>query len=133
MYALLLLLVPTTADHRPEQPAYFVNVDVIVVNRVRSFNVEFDAWGRPRYKPNEVWWVSFWDELQVTLLPIPNLRIDRGWWPMSKVLNITHTTDGWLFESTDGVNVIAPVLLYVDSPFDWEMRNRRIYIPIRKP
>ncbi len=38
-----------------------------------------------------------------------------------------------MVENRNGINVIARELTVIDSPFDWEMRNRRIYIPIRKP
>lgn len=138
MYALLLVLAPiaTTAprpEAEPSQAAYFVKVDLIVINRVRSQTTEYDAWGRPIHKPTEIWWVSFWDHVRVSVLPIPGRKIDRGWWNMSNVRTIAPCTDGWLIESNDGMNVVAPKLLVIDSPFDWEMRNRGIYVPIRKP
>ncbi|MFQ5734754.1 MAG: hypothetical protein ACE5KM_22700 [Planctomycetaceae bacterium] len=138
MCALMLLLAPiaTTAQQpkaEPPQAAYFTKVDVIIINRVRSQTTEYDAWGRPIYKPTEVWWVSFWDKVRVSVLPVPGMKIDRGWWSMGNVRNIAPCTDGWLVESNDGMNVIAPELLVIDSPYDWEMRNRGIYLPIRKP
>lgn len=146
MYALLLLLAPiaTSAEKPKTQPpkaeskpqvqaAYFVKVDRIVINRVRSFTTDYDDWGRPIHKPTEVWWVSFWDDVRVSVLPVPKMQIDRGWWAMDTVLNISRCTEGWMVENRNGLNVIARELTVIDSPFDWEMRNRHIYIPIRKP
>lgn len=115
------------------QAAYFVKVDRIVINRVRSFTTEYDAWGRPTYKSTEVWWISFWDDPRAVLLPIPGLEIDRGWWAMDTVVNISRCTEGWIAENQNGINVIAKQLIVIDSSFDWEMRNRRIYRPIKKP
>ena len=138
MYALMLLLAPiaTTGEQpkaEPAQVAYFVKVDVIVINRVRSQTTEYDAWGRPIHKPTETWWVSFWDHVRVSVLPVPRMKIARGWWSMSNVRNIARCTDGWIVESNDDMNVIAAKLIVIDSPFDWEMKNRGIYMPIRKP
>jgi hypothetical protein len=64
---------------------------------------------------------------------VPVALIDRGWWTCAQCRDICPCTDGWLVESKDGINVVAPNMLMVDSPYDWEMRNRRIYCPIRKP
>ena len=146
MYALLLLLAPiatsaekpkaqpSQAESKPQvQAAYFVKVDRIIINRVRSFTTDYDAWGRPIHKPTEVWWVSFWDDVRVSVLPVPKIQIDRGWWAMDTVQNISRCTGGWLVENRNGINVIAKELTVIDSPFDWEARNRGIYLPIRKP
>lgn len=38
-----------------------------------------------------------------------------------------------MIESNDGLNVIGRELIVIDSPFDWEMKHRGIYCPIRKP
>ena len=133
MYALLLVLAPIAAEPPKQQPVYFVKVDIVVINRVRTYSVEYDPWGRPTYVPHETVWVSFWDHLRLTVLPAPGLLIDRGWWTMSQVRSITRSMDGWILESKDNINVITPEIRLIDSPFDWEMRNRRIFRPIRKP
>jgi hypothetical protein len=132
MYALVLLLAPMAAE-QPQQPAYYVKVDFVVINRVRTFNVEYDNWGRPRFVPQETVWISFWDRLRVTVLPVPQAIVARGWWTMSNLRSMTRCTEGWLLESNDNINVIAPEVRIINSSFDWEMRHRRIFRPIRRP
>lgn len=133
------LLVPTPAvkpakSMSPPATAWFVEVDLIVVNRVRSYATSYDAWGRPRIIVSERWWVSFWDDLPpVVVIPTPGLRIDRGYWLMDQVVHISRASGGWIVESKGGINVIAARFWFIDSHYDWEMRNRRIFRPIRKP
>ena len=133
---LMLAALPVQVETAPS-PVYFVKVDLIIVNRVRSHSTSYDAWGRPSITSSEQWWVSFWEILWTPQipgqLPIPLGLIDRGWWTYSQCRQIVPSSDGWLLESKDGINVLAPNVWFVDSPYDWEMRHRRIYCPIRKP
>lgn len=140
MLSLLMLaaVAPAAANASPSSSsAYFVTVDLIVVNRVRSHSTSYDAWGRPSTTSSEQWWVSFWELLWTPTIPgqfsVPLALIDRGWWTCAQCRHVCPCSDGWLVESKDGINVVAPHLWIVDSPYDWEMRNRRIYCPIRKP
>ena len=130
--------VQSAADHVPDatklmvvEPAYYVTVDFVVINHVKTYSVEFDAWDRPRIKPHETVWVSFWDRLHATFIPVG--LVARGWASMSQVRNITRCSDGWMISLKNNVNVITPEIRVIESPYDWEMRNRRIYRPIRKP
>jgi hypothetical protein len=138
MLTLLMLAaaVPAAAD-ASSSSAFYVKVDLIVVNRVRSHSTSYDAWGRPSTTSTEQWWVSFWELLWSPAIPghvsVPLGWIDRGWWTYTQCRDFSPCSEGWLVESKDGINVVAPHLSIVDSPYDWEMRNRRIYCPIRKP
>lgn len=108
-------------------PQYFARVDVIVINRVRSQTTSWDAWGRPLCKPTETWWISFWEIGWFEWS-------DRGWWSMTSVRSISKSScGGWVVESNDDINIVADELILIDSPYDWEMRNRVNYRPIRKP
>ncbi len=136
---LLLAALPANAATPAQQAnaAYFVKVDLIVVNRVRSHSTNYDPWGRPCTRCSEQWWVSFWDVQWSPAIPgfvsMPIGLIDRGWWTCSQCVGFFPSTDGWLVEAKDGINVSAPHMILIDSPFDWEMRNRRVYRPIKKP
>lgn len=129
----LLLAMPVPTAAPAEQPEYFVDVDYVVINRVRTYQVTLDDWGRPTWTANETVWLSFWDRLPVAVLPAPGVIMARGWWTSSNLLEISPCTEGWVFRSKDGINVIASELRFVNSPFDWEMRHRRIFRPIRRP
>ena len=136
LQVLLLAALPVQAP-KPAATAYYAKVDVILVNRVRSHSTSYDEWGRQKRTFSEQWWVSFW---QVQWIPsptgigsIPAVCIDRGWWSCSNCKGFYPCTDGWLVESKDGLNVVAPNLFIVDSPFDWEVKHRKVYKPIRKP
>jgi hypothetical protein len=59
--------------------------------------------------------------------------VARGWWTMSQLRSIIPCTEGWLLESKDNLNVITPEVRFINSPFDWEMRHRRIFRPFRRP
>lgn len=135
MTTLLLILMPIMAEI-PQQPVVFVQVDAVVINRVRSYSESTDAWGRTQITTHEQTWVSFWSDFQLpTFLGggrIP-FAIDHGWWTMSQVKNIAPATDGWMIESQDGINVTAGKLLLIESDFDWELRNRRVYRPMQMP
>lgn len=137
MLSVLLLAVVPVEAAKPAPTAYFAKVDVIVVNRVRSHSTSYDDWGRPTHKYSEQWWVSFWECAWVPTVPaigaVPFAWIDRGWWSCSQCRAIVPCSGGWLVESKDGMNVIAPALWVVDSPFDWEVRMRRIYRPLCRP
>ena len=52
---------------------------------------------------------------------------------MRQVRCITRCSDGWVIESKDNGNVITSAIRVIDSDYDWEMRNRFLYYPIRKP
>jgi len=137
---LLLAAMPTQAETSKataKATAYFVDVDLIIINRVRGHSTSYDDWGRPHMKTSEQWWVSFWQYKWLPVYPggvrVPIALIDRGWWSCSQIKAIELCSDGYLVESKDGMNVIAPNLSIVDSPYDWEMRHRRIYKPIRRP
>lgn len=132
-YPIVFVFMPPVPAEPPKQSVYFVKVDFVVINRVRSYSVEYDAWDRPTIVPHETVWVSFWDRLALTVIPTPGLRVGRGWWTMSQVRSITQATEGWIVESKDNINVITPEIRLIDSTFDWEMRNRYIFRPIRKP
>ena len=128
---------PQKAAPQEPAPAYFVKVDLIVVNRVRSHTTNYDAWGRPCTRCTEQWWVSFWEVKWSPKIPgllsVPIDIIDRGWWTCSQCVGFFPCTEGWLVESKDRINVTAPDMVLIDSPYDWEMRNRRNYRPIKKP
>lgn len=136
---LLLAALPANAapPQAPPTPAYFAKVDLIVVNRVRSHSTNYDAWGRPCTRCSEQWWVSFWEVSWSPRIPgihsVPIELIDRGWWTCSQCVGFYPCTDGWMVESKDGINVSAAQMIVIDSPFDWEMRHRRTYRPIKKP
>ncbi len=133
---LLLATLPVDASG-PVKDGFFVDVDVIIVNRVRTHSTSYDDWGRPHIKCSEQWWVSFWEILWMPAIPghaaMPIAWIDRGWWTCSHCEGVFPCTEGWMVESKDGINVTAPQLLVIDSPYDWEMKNRKIYRPITKP
>lgn len=134
---LAILLAAPCAARKPAPTAEFVKVDLIVINRVRSHHVEteFDYRWRAveRHVYTETWWISFWDKPFAALLPLPGAWIDRGWWQADALQNISRGPDGWILESKDGLNVIGRELWIIDSPFDWEVRMRRVYQPIRRP
>lgn len=122
----------------PNQPAWFVKVDLCVINHVRSFNTEWDQWDRPRFKPSSTTWVSFWSICWTPPLPylaasVPVALVNHGWRTTNQTRNIVPCEDGWIIENKDGINVIARDVWVVASPYDWEMRNRRLYCPLRKP
>lgn len=134
----ILLLATLPVDAAGSSNAeYFVEVDVIVINRVRTHSTSYDDWGRPRIKCSEQWWVSFWEVLWSPKLPgypaMPMAWIDRGWWTCSHCEGYFPCTEGWMARSKDGINVSARHLWIVDSPYDWEMKNRQVYRPIAKP
>lgn len=125
---------PQVPKAEPPPPAhFFAAVDLIVVNRVREFTTTYDAWGRPSHRAKETWWISFWQKPRGVVIAAHLPLIDRGWWTMSQVRRLTSCTGGWLAESKDGLNVIAKSCIFIDSPYDWEMKNRRMYLPIKKP
>lgn len=132
----LLAVLPVEAP-KPAATAYFAKVDVIVVNRVRSHTTSYDEWGRPTHKYTQQWWVSFWQKRWAPAIPmagpVPIGWIDRGWWSCSNCKGFYPCSDGWMVESKDGMNVIAAELLVIDSPFDWEVKHRCVYQPIKKP
>lgn len=136
LHVLLIAVLPVEAP-KPAVTAHFAKVDVIIVNRVRSHSISYDEWGRPKRAFSEQWWVSFWEVVWAPNLhgpgAVPVSWIDRGWWACSNCRGFFPCTDGWLVESKDGVNVVAPELLVVDSPYDWEVKHRKVYKPIRKP
>lgn len=138
MKALLILaaVLPVEAQ-KPAKTAYFAKVDLIIVNRVRSHTTSYDEWGRPTHKYTSQWWVSFWKKRWAPAMPfagpVPTGWIDRGWWSCSNCKGFYPCSDGWMVESKDGMNVIASDLLIIDSPFDWEVKHRCIYQPIKKP
>ena len=128
------LFAGNVADERvPVQPSSVVMVELVIINFVRTTTETEDVWGRPRYTPNLTIWVSFWDYCTVPWIPSDRCLIARGWWIMSQVRSITCCSDGWIFESKDNVNIITPEIRLIDSDYDFEMRNRIIYQPIRKP
>lgn len=129
----VLLLLAVVKDCLTTETQQFVRVDFVVINRVRTFDTEYDGWGRPRVVPRESVWISFWDHLRVTVLPGPGPLVARGWWTASNLRNMVPCTDGWLLESNDGVNVVTSEIRFINSPFDWELRHRRIFRPIQKP
>lgn len=133
---ILLMLAAGTAE--PVQPAWFARVDLILVNRVRSVTIEYDAWGRPVYRTSEVCWVSFWRR---PYAPCPGgwwpvckrAWIDCGWWNWNRVRLLAPCSDGWVIENDDALNVVAPDLLVIDSGFDYELRHRGAYRPLKTP
>jgi len=133
---ILLAVLPVQAP-KPAGTAHFAKVDVIIVNRVRNHSTSYDEWGRPSHKFSEQWWVSFWDVLWVPAVPaagaLPAGWVDRGWWPCSNCRGMYPCSDGWMVESKDGLNVVAGKLWIIDSPFDWEVKHRKLYRPIKKP
>lgn len=136
MSILLLAVLPVEAP-KPAATAYYAQVDLIVINRVRSHTTSYDEWGRPRHRFSEQWWVSFWDILWVPAAPLggvlPAGWIDRGWWSSSNCVGISPCSDGWVVESKNGLNVVAKKLWVIDSPFDWEVKHRKLYRPLKKP
>ena len=130
---MICFMMPVSVEKKDEPPqqVYFVKVDRIVINRHRHYRVKFDAWDRPQISCYEYWWVSFWDKKWI---PIPFMSVfiwqDRGYFGECNIRSISQCTDGWMIESVDGVNVISENLIFVDSPYDWEMRKRVLYNPI---
>ena len=85
----------------------------------------------------ETWWVSFWDVVVVNIPPFGPVfvdLVDRGWWPMGDVRTLAPCSDGFAIEKKgrSGLTVIGTELWVIDSPFDWEVKHRRIYRPIRE-
>lgn len=120
---------------RPAPTMMFVFVDRIVINRVRNHHtvLDFDVRWRTveRHVWTTTWWISFWDRPAFeALLPAPGAWIDRGWWRGDRLARICHGPDGWIVEARDGPAVAAQALLIVDSPYDWEVRHRRIWRPL---
>lgn len=120
--------VPACVDRRVD----FFEADAAVVNFVKTLEETRDAWGRVRYEPHQVVWVSFWSDLRLPVFlgggAIP-YAIDHGWWAESHLQQVSPATGGWMLESADGVNVTARRFVVITSDHDWEMRNRRIYRP----
>lgn len=133
---LLLTVLPVQAP-KPAATAYLANVDLIVVNRVRSHSTSYDEWGRAKRAFSEQWWVSFWEYVWVPMPngvgAVPAACIDRGWWSCSNCRGFYRCSDGWMVESKDDLNVVGADLIVVDSPFDWEVKHRKVYKPISKP
>lgn len=147
MHAVLLsiwLLAPCEAQ-RPAQTADFVKVDFIVINRHRQVREwEETNWEHQpvvRREFTENWWVSFWDVLVVDVPrfgPVFYELVDRGWWRFDQIELISPCSDGFMVQAKSadgkpGLTVLAGEVHLIDSPFDWEVRNRRIYDPIRRP
>jgi hypothetical protein len=133
--ALMLLVAWQAAAVKPSgHSGLFVNVDFVVLNYARSYTEERDAWGRPHRTPTLTIWVSYWDCLTVPLgwtgASVPVALIARGWDAESGVRSIVPCSEGWLIAS-EKANVIASDLSVVCSPYDWELRNRWLYWPIR--
>jgi len=140
----ILFLAPCEAP-QPLQGGYYVKVDVIVINRQRRIREwEEENWRHElvaKREFSETWWVSFWDVLVVSVPPLGPLYvdfIDRGWWSADKVESLAPCSDGFVIERKPekgelGLSVIGTELHIIDSPYDWEMRNRRIYQPIQAP
>lgn len=128
-WLIVLQLIRAPAPAPEPDGSRLVIVDRIVINRVRSVSWAFDAWGRPVSTPSEIWWVSYWERCRAVVLPVP--MIDRGWAAMSQVVLITPSTAGWCVELKNGLCVSARELVVIDSPFDWEMKHRVVYWPLK--
>lgn len=48
-------------------------------------------------------------------------------------MSLTPCSQGWAATNEDGLTVFADELLIIDSPYDWEVRNRLLSDPVRKP
>lgn len=112
-----------------------VDVDLIVVNRVRRVLVTRDARGRLVQVPSEVWYVSFYDFLRVPAIPgllvNPVVMVHRGWRNCFGLGCAQRCSGGWVIDTNDGFTVVGTKLFFIDSPYDWELRHRAIYLPIR--
>lgn len=130
LYILILAAAPPAAAVQPQHTIYIVKVDFVVVNTVRRTSTVYDAWGRPRYTASSTIWISFYDRLP-TFIPVG--WINRGWWAANQLRSCVPCTEGWAFESKNNMLIIAQQIVFIDSTYDWEMRNRYIYLPIRIP
>ena len=125
------------AAEQPQQPSYFARVDFVVINHVRTFHVTYDRWDRPCTTASITTWVSYYDWKWSTPLPgfhgvcVPVGWVNRGFVTIGNA-RMLRCTDGWLVETPE-YTVITPVLLVVDSDYDFELRWRRIFRPIRRP
>ena len=131
--AVLLWLAAMIAEPR----SLIAEFDFAIINHVRTYTVEFDRWGRPTWTPHLTAWVSFYDFVTLPrglIVPsVPVAWINRGWWTVSQTRSILPCSDGWLLDSTDRVTVVATAVYLVESDYDWEMRHRKWFDPIRKP
>lgn len=138
----ILFLAPREAP-RPAVVVPVVRVDIIVVNRHRQVR-EWDErnWRHDLIRKREfteTWWVSFWDLMVVSVPPFGPVAvdlIDRGWWPANEIEVVAPAHHGFAVvkkgsEKKPGLTVIGSELWIIDSPFDWEVRNRRLYRPMR--
>lgn len=128
---------------RPAPSLVLVEVDRIVVNRHRQVR----TWQQPNWRHQLVlkreftdnWWVSFWDVVLVQAGPVFFVQlVDRGWWRANQVEAFSPTDKGWAVfaKSVDGkpgLVIEARELVIVDSPYDWEAKNRQVYNPIIRP
>jgi len=116
----LLLILPLIAP-APE-PNGVVHVDVIVVNQYNQRTCETTDDGKTRYFYRTYWYDSFWTIHWFP--PIGMVRVpvwcNRGWRRMEP---LHRCDDGWA-ASLNGRTVIAPLVLYVVSDYDFEYRNR---------
>ena len=129
---------------RPASTVLAVQVDLIVINRHRQVRKWEELDHRLRVvkkrKFTETWWVSFWDAIVV---PSPAGGIlfadivDRGWWPGGDTLFLQRCSTGFCIGQKSArpgaprLVVFARSLCVVDSPFDYEVKNRRFYQPIQ--
>lgn len=135
----MLFLAPCEAP-KPAAVGSCVRVDIIVINRHRQVR-EWDELNWRNYvvrkrEFTETWWVSFWDVKVVSLPPFGPIfvdLVDRGWWPMGDVRSVAPCTEGFSVEKKGraGLVVIGTELRVIDSPFDWEVKHRRFYRPIK--
>lgn len=141
MHAALLtlwFLAPCEAP-RPAAVVPMVRVDFIVVNRHRQVR----EWEELNHRHavvrkrefTETWWVSFWDVMVVSVPPFGPVYVDlvdRGWWPASEIRTLAPCSEGFAVEKKgrNGTVVIGTQVWMVDSPFDWEVKHRRLYRPI---
>lgn len=142
--ALLILFAagPVEAT-RPCAVELVARVDLIVVNRhrvVQEREEEARVGGFITIRQySEFWWVSFWEWRVVWIHRTPLvLFVSRGWCAMSDIRDVTPCTNGFAFERNSRVagnrfTVIAPELRIIDSPFDWEMRHRTLFVPFSFP
>ena len=101
--------------------------DFIVINRVRSVSITHDEYGREHRSYSEQWWASWYEWMPI--YPPAGLLINRGW-NSFEASRLAPCSEGWAYRSP-GVVIVATELLYIDSPYDFEVRNRKIYLPFQ--
>lgn len=124
---------PVTAP-RPCLAARCVRVDLIIINRHRKVR----EWTEPnargylvtRREFSESWWIVLVDRLPCNQRkPFASIEkvINRGWCAFDP----SKLSTGWAYQFGD-VTVFSGLLIIIDSPYDYDLKHRAIYKPIRK-